>query len=125
MTGAKIAPRAKSAMSVSASRLSGSRRIGPRARVNDPLWTGPTPPSATLDPGVEPVIGDVDDEVRDGVDDRGEQRHAEHGRKVEAPRRRGRVPPEPGPAEDRLGQHRTRKQAAEGEADDGDRRDEG
>src|SRR5437016_160907 len=93
-SGASTAHTANAVISASARTLSGSRRIGARL--------------ATLDPRIEPVVRDVDDQVRDRIDDGREQGHAEYSREVEAHRRCGRVAAKPGPAEDRFGQHRTR-----------------
>src|SRR5439155_979350 len=86
---------------ISGGNASGSRRAGTRTAASAPPRAAAMARSATLDPWVEPVIGDVNDEVGDGIDDRGEQRHAEHRRKVEAYRGCGRVPAEARPAEDR------------------------
>src|SRR5438105_5203335 len=99
-SGAKSAPIAKRAMSASARTLSGSRRIG------DPAATNARPPvaererSATLDPRIEPVVGDVDDEVRERIDERREQGHTEDRGEVEAHGGSGRVATETRPAED-------------------------
>src|SRR5207249_7249433 len=125
MSVARGAPSAKSAMIASARIVSGSRRAGTRTAASAPPRAAAMARSATLDPWVEPVIGDVDDEVGDGIDDRGEQRHAEHRRKVEAYRGCGRVPAEAWPAEDRLGKDGTREKTPERQADDRDRGDEG
>src|SRR5438477_582477 len=106
-SGAKTAQKANPAMSPIARTLSGLRRIDDRAAMREPRSrVDATSASAMLDPRVEPVIGDVNREVRDGIDDRREQGHPEHCGEVEAHRGGGRVTPEARPAEDRFGEHR-------------------
>src|SRR3989442_6248126 len=123
MTGANAAHAANVAMSAIAATLSGFARIGARATSRRPR-TGSATVLATLRPRVEPEIGDVDREVRERVDDRREQRDAEHRREIEGDGRRGRVTAKTRPAEDGLGQHGAREKAPEGEPDDRDRRNE-
>src|ERR1700682_3149275 len=113
MSGAKMAQNAKAAMTTIAMTLSGSRRIGARAATRAGLRSAGTVRSATLDPWIEPVVGDVHQQIRQGIDDGGEQGHAEHRGEVEAHRRGGRVAAQTRPAEDRFGEHRARQKAAE------------
>src|SRR5256885_8079421 len=125
MRGAKIAHGAKKPMRGIAATLRGLGRIGARATSR----AAPSRPvavkaSVTLDPRVEPVVRDVDGEVRDWVDDRREKRDAEDGREIEADGRRRRIAAQSRPAEDRLRQYGAGQQAAEREPDDRDGRDE-
>src|SRR2546430_931040 len=78
----------------------------------------------TLRPWIEPEVRDVDREVREWIHDRGQQGDAEHGREIECDGGRGRITAEPGPAEDRLGQHRPGEEASESETEDRDGPDE-
>src|SRR6185503_2358072 len=123
-SGAKTAPTTKRPMSASARTFSGSRRIGARVAMKERRRGRATARSATLDPRIEPVVGDVDGQIRERIDDRREEGHAQHRREVEAHCRGGRVAAEAGPAEDRLGEDGAREEAAERESDDRDRRDE-
>src|SRR5438094_8746392 len=123
-SGARRAHAAKRAMSAMATTFSGLPRMGAARAARRRPRTETDAALTTLRPRVEPEIRDVDEQVRDRVDDRSEQRDAEHRRKIERDRSRGRVAPETGPAEDCLGQHRAREKAAKGETEDRDRRDE-
>src|SRR5438067_12536617 len=123
ITGAKSAQSANTAMSASARRLRGFARIGARAASLKPRAETATA-LTTRRPGIEPEVRDVDHEVRERIHDRRQQGDAEHRREVERDGGRGRITPEPGPAEDRLGQHRPREKASEGETEDRDGRDE-
>src|SRR5207237_8046101 len=125
MIAARTAPSANKAISTMANRLSGFASSGPRrATPVGRIRSAATVGSTMLGPRVEPVVGDVHREIGDGVNDGGEERHAQHRRKVEADRGGRRVPAEARPAEDRLGEYRSREPAPEREANDGHRRKE-
>src|SRR5256885_4483723 len=104
MTGAKSAQSAKTAMSASATRLRGFARMGARAASLKPR-AETAAALTTLRPGIEPEVRDVDHEVRERIHDRRQQGDAEHGGEIECDGGRCRITAEPGPAEDRLGQH--------------------
>src|SRR5712692_7243347 len=92
ITGAKSAHNANTPMSANATMFSGLERIGARATSLRPR----TPIAAVLTmlrPGVEPEVRDVDHEVGDRIHDGGEQRHPQHGGKIQGDRGRGGVPP--------------------------------
>src|SRR5438045_7097826 len=110
-------------MSASARRLRGLARIGARAASLKPR-ADTAAALTTLRPGIEPEVRDVDHEVRERIHDRRQQGDAEHRREVECDGGRGRITAQPGPAEDRLCQHRTREKTSECQTEDGDGRDE-
>src|ERR671931_50753 len=114
--GASSAHSANTAISAIATTLSGDARIGTRLApgARRPAADA-TATSATLQPRVEPVVGDVDDEVRQRIDDRSEQRYAEHRREVEAHGGCGGVTAEYRPAEDRLREDRAGEETPERE----------
>src|SRR5438034_1876010 len=123
INGAKSAQNANTAISANATTFRGLARIGARA-------TSLRPPRvsaavlAMLRPRVKPEIRDVHNEVGERVHDRSQQRHTEDRREIQRDGRRGRITPEPRPAEDGLGQHRAREKTAEGQTEDGHRWDE-
>src|SRR6266851_1577899 len=122
-TGAKSAHAASIAMSASATTFKGLERMGARATSRIPRVESAAV-LATLRPGVQPEIRDVDHEVRQRVDDRRQQGDAEHRGEIERDGGRGRVASKTWPAEDRLGQDRPREKASERQAEDRDGRDE-
>src|SRR5438132_380940 len=93
MIAARTAPSANKAISTMANRLSGFASSGPRrATPVGRIRSAATVGSTMLGPRVEPVVGDVHREIGDGVNDRGEERHAQHRGKVETDRGGRRVP---------------------------------
>jgi hypothetical protein len=76
------------------------------------------------DTRVEPLIPQVDNQVRECVNQCRKQGHTHHGREVEAGGRVGGVTPQSRPAKNGLGQHGTREQAPKGHPDRGHRGDQ-
>src|SRR2546430_13209260 len=125
MIVARTAQIANAPISASAAAFSGLAKTGALALRPAPRRRrAPTAGLATLRPWVEPVISNIDGEVREGIDDGSEKGHPEHRRKVEAHGRRRRVATQARPAEDRFGWHRAREEAAERQSDDRHRGDQ-
>ncbi len=105
------------------------RRDDQHGRVSDeaqPLLHEPGSfTSAYADARVEPAVGEIDRQVHQRVDDRRERHGRQHHREVAVEQRLHGEPAEPGPREDRLGDHGAAQELAGLEPGQGHDRDRG